>query len=245
MNLRRLNQTHLAVQPGAGIPARGERPVFKKNGNPVTALAKRPGDVAVEGIVAVWPFADLLSVHENLRLAHRPIKEQFEAASVYIPDVYIRPVAALAHIRQSSAASCLFRRHCFPVLRHRDNLEVIRLVERSVNGPVVWHLHLLPSGDSLRLVVPTELPNIQSFLTANLSRKRQDSTNRRHSRQKSVTHKFKIGFVSTAKLPLISERTYKKIFKFFLILRYVLAERELCYRMKLMLYLFLILGIVV
>ena len=108
MNLRRLNQTHLAVQSGSWIPARGERPVFKKNGNPVTTFVKCGGDVAVESIVAVWPFADLLSVHENLRLTHRPVKEQFEAASVYIPDVYVSPIAALAHVRQSSAASCLF-----------------------------------------------------------------------------------------------------------------------------------------
>ena len=87
-------------------------------------------------------------------------------ASVHIfrLDLEAAAICALAHVRQASGTSGLFSGHILSVLDHRYGLEVICLVERTVDGPVVRNGNLLPAFCSLDVMAFAELPFLQKSL---------------------------------------------------------------------------------
>ncbi len=64
-------------------------------------------------------------------------------------DIDSRPVTPFAHIWQTSGAARLFGRDSFSILGYSHSLQVIRLVERTVYGPVVRDTDLFPSGSCI------------------------------------------------------------------------------------------------
>ena len=142
---RCFDKSYFAEETCSRIPSCRERPVLKKHDNAVFALVNRLGSVATECVVAIRPFSDLFSVYENLSLAHRSVEKQFEMSVLRIIYIDGSPVTSFAHIWQTAGTSGLFGRHGFAVLGYGNCLQVIGLVERTVDGPVVRNADLLPA----------------------------------------------------------------------------------------------------
>ena len=71
------NQVHVAVEAGAGVPARGFGLVLQAHGQRVAAIGlQKIGDVEGKRVVAVGPGTHFPAVHENVRVAHGPVEEQ-------------------------------------------------------------------------------------------------------------------------------------------------------------------------
>ena len=92
-------------------------------------------------------------------------------ASVEFVSLYFEgaAVCALAHVRKTSGAAGLFRGDILAVLYHRNGLKVVRLVERTVDSPVVRNGNLLPSLCSPGFMSLAEFPVLEyGFRTLSL-----------------------------------------------------------------------------
>ena len=177
MYARHGDMSDLPEQTGSRIPARRLGPVLQLHPHLILAFHEEVGHIAPERIVSVRPETYLLAHHEHLRLAHRSVEEKYVPASVQRARRYLKavPVCALTHIRKASCAACLYRSHLLAVLSHSHRLKVVRPVERTVDGPVVRHLHLAPSLHGPVVVSLAELPVSQYLLASEILCRKPES----------------------------------------------------------------------
>ena len=74
---------YIAIEPSAGIPATALVLILQTYGEGIGfPWADEGGDVEGEGIVAIGPVADLLTVDIDTGVAHRPIEaEEYSAVA--------------------------------------------------------------------------------------------------------------------------------------------------------------------
>ena len=152
VRLVRYDEVHVAVDSGAGIPARRFGEVFEPDGQQILPAGVQQGrDVRVEGVVAVGPADRLPAVHVHARMAHRAVEEE-RAPAAFVPFRHFEaePVPARADEGQPSGPSGVFHGLCLAVLRDGRVLEIVSCAERTVDGPVVRYGHLLPPGGVVR-----------------------------------------------------------------------------------------------
>ena len=159
-----LDQVHVAVEAGAGVPARAVGQVFEADFQQVVLAVgvHERCHVGVEGVVAVGPFGHVPAVDAHLRLAHGAVEEQGHGvfSGLEVRHVKASAVPAFPHIRQAAGAAGMFGDAGFEVLGHLHGLEVVVAVEGAFDGPVVRHGHLRPC-----LAVAAEFPlGQQGFL---------------------------------------------------------------------------------
>ena len=133
----------------------------------------------MEGVVAVRPEAHLLTVDEHLSFAHGSVEEQYMSSSVKSPCIYFKipSVGSLAYIWKTSCASCLLTGCLLPVLHDCHGLQVVRPVERAVDGPVVRNGNGFPTFDRFNVMSFSEFPFLQDgFSAGTLSDSRQRQT---------------------------------------------------------------------
>ena len=128
-------------KPGTRIPPRRKRAVVKLHTDLVLARNRRQFDL--EGIVPVLPLADKSSIAEDLRLAHRPIKDQRCPSDIF-RQYDCAPVFALTWPGQRTRATDLHALSDFPILDYGRDLLVVFGIERTRNGPVMRHCHRFP-----------------------------------------------------------------------------------------------------
>ena len=132
-----LYQPYIAVEAGPGIPSGGLGAVLEADADLIVLAVggQEGGDVAVEGVVAVGPEYDFLSVDVDPRLAHGAVEEQGRLLARSHVDCPLVP--ADPNVWQASRASGLDRGGLLAVLDYCDRLQVIVPAERAVDGPVV------------------------------------------------------------------------------------------------------------
>ena len=116
--------------------------------------------IHAEGIIAISPVAGILSVDGDSRLCHGTVKHQF-GSLIAFGNLHTTAIPSLTYPGQCSAAATLLGGFCLAILRNGHALQVPLLVERTGNGPVMWHLYLVPY-----LIVPGEFPRRQMDFTS-------------------------------------------------------------------------------
>ena len=149
-----LQQMHVAVEPGAAVPARGLLHVFQPYGQGVLRRIGAQGiaDVAVERVVAVGPEHHLLSVDVDMGLAHGTVEDEHGApcgARGTGIDGEVAAVPSHSHVGQSAGAAGMFGGFRLTVLCDGNCLQVVVAAEGTIDGPVVGDA----DGFPLRVVV--------------------------------------------------------------------------------------------
>ena len=99
--------------------------------------------IDLEARVSVLPLADFCSVPEHLRLGHRTA--EYESCALRRGrNLDFPSIRAVADPRKRTGASRLFIRLLLAILDNRHDLNVIRLVERPGNCPVVRDANARP-----------------------------------------------------------------------------------------------------
>ena len=146
-----LQQMHVAVEPGAAVPARGLLHVFQPYGQGVLRRIGAQGiaDVAVERVVAVGPEHHLLSVDVDMGLAHGTVEDEHGApcgARGTGIDGEVAAVPSHSHVGQSAGAAGMFGGFRLTVLCDGYCLQVVVAAEGTIDGPVMRNHYLLPFG---------------------------------------------------------------------------------------------------
>ena len=205
MNRRQRQQLHFAVKPRAGIPARRLRAVFEQHDKLILSDMQRLGDLTREGAVPVGPEADLASVDQHLRLAHRTVEEQHITPPGQRIDWDCPAVAPLADVGQAARASGFQRGGCLPVLDDGDLLQVVLAREGPADSPIVRHGHRLPAVGLFKIVIIAKLPVGERFFAAQALRMECDGCRERQQRKEKSIHGFSDGLFhsfQSAGLPL-------------------------------------------
>ena len=134
----------IAVQTGAGVPARGAFLVLQFHNKLVVPGTDGAAGIYCEGIVAVGPVCQFLAVNAYACVAHGSVEKKHNRAPCRIGNIEGGTVHSLAYEWQTARSSGLYRFLFLAILLHGNSLEVIIAVKRSVNGPVVRNAHVLP-----------------------------------------------------------------------------------------------------
>ena len=106
-------------------------------------LIDERSDIYVEGIVAVLPFASLLTVDIDNRLSHCAVKVE-DCTLTVLTHRERGTVPSSTNPRQRARTTSLLRCLLLAILYDSHSLLVYFLVEWSADSPVVWHIYHLP-----------------------------------------------------------------------------------------------------
>ena len=140
---------HVAIQSGAGIPARLFLVVFEANGQCVVfaVFVQQIGNIEIKRVVAVGPKSGFFSVHIHTCLAHCSIELNFHTfISREIRNGKVVSVPSGAGKRKSAGAAIMLNGRGLSVLHNSHPMDIVRFVERPVNCPIVRHGYRLPLG---------------------------------------------------------------------------------------------------
>ena len=141
------NQMHISVETGAGIPARLLLKVLKANRQSVVCAVRIyiRSDVEVEGVVAIRPYPHLFSINIYMRVAHCAIKLNLHLlAFIKSRHVKVESVPACTRKRKSAGSAIVLNGCSLSVLHNGHAMNIVRLVKRPIDSPVVGHGHRLP-----------------------------------------------------------------------------------------------------
>ena len=161
------DQMHVPVQSRTGIPARLLVHVLQADSQGIVfpVAVDQSGDIEVEGVVAVGPEARLLAVHEYTGVAHGTI-ELDKGTALFRETGHVERSPVPPHPGEGKPAgtTVMLDGGGLSVLHDRHAVDIVLLVERTVDGPVVGHTYRLPAAvvkrrfRCMRVVRPRELP---------------------------------------------------------------------------------------
>ncbi len=141
------DQMHVPVQPGTGIPTRLFFEILQANSQCVVLpiLVKQPSDIEIKSIVPVGPIACFLSVDKNAGVAHGSV--ELDDHSFPLRKTGNRktvPVPPRTDKRKSARTAIMLYGSGLSVLYDGHAVDVVLLIEGTIDGPVVRYTHRLP-----------------------------------------------------------------------------------------------------
>ena len=148
-----VDEMHVAVKAGTGIPAGRLRFVFERHFDDVLAGTSGPAEVGLETVVAIGPESHLFSVDLDAGVAHGAVEKERLRAPCGVGKLEDGAVIAFAYVGKATGAACFPGLFSLAVLLHCNFLKVVAAVEGTVDGPVVRNAYAIP-GDGIFAEVP-------------------------------------------------------------------------------------------
>ena len=102
-------------------------------------------DLKFESVVPVGPIAYVAAIYIDMRFGHGTVEDEL-GIIIAGRDGELCAVPAFANPRQTARTSGLLGGFLLTVLLDADYLFVDILIERALDGPIVWDGDLLPAG---------------------------------------------------------------------------------------------------
>ena len=163
------DQVHVPVQPGTGVPARLLLKVLEAYRQDVllSVVMHQIGDIEQEAIVTVGPVTRLLAIHIDTGVAHGTVKLDGDP----FPNGVIRQGKAIAVPTRSgegkpAGTTVMLYGGGLSILYDGHSMDIVLLVERAIDSPIVRHANRLPCTVVVRscrctwIILPGELPSL-------------------------------------------------------------------------------------
>ncbi len=138
---------NIPIKSCTGIPAGALFRVLKSHGKHIilTVTIQKISYIEMKSVVAIRPVTGFIAIYVNPGIAHCTIELNcYPLIIIKFRNSKIDTIPACTCKRQTARSSVMFNSGGLSVLHYRHAMNIIILIKRTVNCPIVWHTHRLP-----------------------------------------------------------------------------------------------------